>query len=71
MPTSLPIPVQLRGILSTVTLLDIADIFIVAIILYKLYEMLQDTRAITLVKGLLVLLGLTIVCNWLELHVIY
>lgn len=71
MPTSLPIPVQLKGILSTVSLLDIVDIFIVAIILYKLYEMLQDTRAITLVKGLLVLLGLTIICNWLELHVIY
>ena len=71
MPTSLPIPVQLKGILSTVSLLDIVDIFIVAIILYKLYEMLQDTRAITLVKGLLVLLGLTMVCSWLELHVIY
>ena len=71
MPTSLPIPVQLKGTLSTVSLLDIVDIFIVAIILYKLYEMLQDTRAITLVKGLLVLLGLTMVCSWLELHVIY
>ena len=65
------IPIQLKGTLSTVSLLDIADILIVAIILYKLYEMLQDTRAITLVKGLLVLLGLTLVSSWLELHVIY
>ena len=69
MPIHIPIPV--KGVLSTVGPLDILDILIVAIILYKLYEMLQDTRAITLVKGLLVLLGLTMVCNWLELHVIY
>ena len=59
------VPFQVRGILSTVGPLDI-----VAIILYKVYEMLQDTRAITLVKGLLVLLGITLVCNWMELHVI-
>ncbi|HBQ30438.1 MAG TPA: TIGR00159 family protein, partial [Mitsuokella multacida] len=45
-------------------------IFIVAVILYKVYVMLQDTRAITLVKGILVLLGVTMVCSWLELHVI-
>ena len=64
------IPLPIRGILSTVGPLDVADILIVAIILYKIYEMLQDTRAITLVKGLLVLLGITLVCNWMELHVI-
>lgn len=65
------IPIQFQGILSTISFLDIVDILIVALILYKLYMMLQDTRAITLVKGLLVLLGLTLVCNWLALHVIY
>jgi len=71
MDFSLPqVPTQLRGILSTIGPLDILDILIVAIILYKVYEMLQDTRAITLVKGLLVLLGITLVCNWMELHVI-
>ncbi|WP_294158201.1 diadenylate cyclase CdaA [uncultured Selenomonas sp.] len=71
MDFSLPqVPLQLHGILSTIGPLDILDILIVAIILYKVYEMLQDTRAITLVKGLLVLLGITLVCNWMELHVI-
>ena len=71
MDFSLPqVPTQLRGILSTIGPLDILDILIVAIILYKVYEMLQDTRAITLGKGLLVLLGITLVCNWMELHVI-
>ena len=65
------IPIHFQGILSTISLLDVLDILIVALILYKLYVMLQDTRAITLVKGLLVILGLKIVCNWLSLHVIY
>ena len=45
------IPIQFQGILSTITLLDVLDILIVALILYKLYMMLQDTRAITLVKA--------------------
>lgn len=67
----LPVSFQLHGLLSTVGILDIIDILIVAAILYKAYEMLEDTRAITLVKGLLVLLFLTMVCYLLQLHVIY
>ena len=34
---SLPLPGQLHGLLSTLSALDILDIFLVAIILYKLY----------------------------------
>lgn len=64
-------PIQLKGLLSTISFLDLVDILLVALILYKLYEMLQDTRAITIVKGLIVLLALTMVSNWLGLHVIY
>ncbi len=60
-------PIQLRGLLSTISFLDLVDILIVAFILYKLYVLLRDTRAITLVKGLLVLLILTMVSNWLGL----
>ena len=59
-----PVSFQLHGILSTVGILDIIDILIVAVIFYKIYEMLQDTRAITLVKGLIILMVLTIVCNF-------
>ena len=70
MPFELPYPLQFHGIISTIGPMDILDIFIVAVILYKVYVMLQDTRAITLVKGILVLLGVTMVCSWLELHVI-
>ena len=51
MPFELPYPLQFHGIISTIGPMDILDIFIVAVILYKVYVMLQDTRAITLVKG--------------------
>ncbi len=66
----LPIPSQIHGLIRTVGFWDVVDILIVAVILYKVYEMLQDTRAITLVKGLIVLMIVTLVSNLLELHVI-
>ncbi len=59
-----------RGVITTLSILDLVDILIVAAILYKLYVMLQDTRAITLVKGILVLLAVTVIASWAELHVI-
>ena len=68
---ALALPGQFRSILSTLEMLDILDIFLVAIILYKTYEMLEDTRAITLVKGVIFLLVLTLLSNWLNLHAIY
>jgi len=70
MPFDLPIPSQIHGLLRTVGFWDVIDILIVAIILYKVYEMLQDTRAITLVKGLIVLMIVTLCASLLELHVI-
>ena len=70
MPLDFTMPTQFRGILSTITLLDVLDILIVAVILYRVYVMLKDTRAITLGKGILVLLGVTVVANYLNLHVI-
>ena len=70
MPLDFTIPTQFRGILSTITLLDILDILIVAFILYRVYLMLEDTRAITLAKGILVLLGVTVIASYFELHVI-
>ena len=70
MPLDFTMPTQFRGILSTITPLDILDILIVAFILYRVYVMLEDTRAITLAKGILVLLGVTVVASYFELHVI-
>ena len=62
---------QIQGILSTINLLDIADIAIVAFVLYKMYFMIKDTRAIALLKGLVVLLLANLISKWLGLNVIY
>ncbi|MSV25516.1 TIGR00159 family protein [Selenomonas sp. WCA-380-WT-3B 3/] len=70
MPFNITLPMQFHGIISTIGWFDAIDILIVAVILYKIYVMLKDTRAITLVKGVLVLLAVTMVCSWAELHVI-
>ena len=69
MPIDLNFPEKVRDLLVTINGLDILDIIIVAAILYKIYLMIQDTRAITLVKGLIVIVSLTIICGWLNLHV--
>lgn len=69
--SSLMLPGQLRGIFMTIGPLDVLDILLVAIIFYKMYEMLEDTRAITIVKGLIVLMVLTVAANLMELHAIY
>ena len=70
MPTDFEFPSKVRDLISTITPLDIFDILIVAVILYKFYRMIEDTRAITLVKGLMFIVSLTIICGWLNLHVI-
>lgn len=62
--------VQLQGLLSTIGILDILDIGVVAYFLYRLYLMLKNTRAATLGKGLMVLVVFMIICRWLNLHVI-
>lgn len=69
--SSLALPNHLQGLLSTIGLRDALDIFLVAIILYKTYEMLENTRAITLVRGIILLIGLTLLSNWLKLHSIF
>ena len=62
--------VQLQGLLTTIGILDIIDIVVVAYFLYRVYLMLKNTRAATLVKGLLVLVGFMIICRAVNLHVI-
>ncbi len=58
------------GLLHTITPLDILDILVVAFFLNKLYLMLKNTRAASLVKGLLMLLLIMLVSKWLNLYVI-
>lgn len=62
--------IQIQGLLTTISFLDVIDIVVVAYFLYRLYLMLKNTRAATLVKGLLVLVGFMVICRTLNLHVI-
>ncbi|MEE1307589.1 MAG: diadenylate cyclase CdaA [Anaerovibrio sp.] len=71
MPFDFSVPIQYHGLLSTVGFRDVVDILLVAVILYKSYEMLKDTRAITLSKGMFVMMGVALGAYILELHAIY
>ena len=68
-PIDIEFPTKVRDMVSTIAPLDVFDILVVAAILYRSYQMIQDTRAITLVKGLMVIAFLTVICGWLNLHV--
>ncbi|MBQ6975438.1 MAG: diadenylate cyclase CdaA [Selenomonadaceae bacterium] len=61
---------RLRGLISTINFSDILEIILVAIIIYKLYQILEGTRAVTLVKGILVLFMVNFFCNILHLHLL-
>lgn len=61
---------QIQGVLHTMTILDVLDILLVAFFLNKLYQMLKDTRAASLFKGLLVLLAVMLVSKWLNFYVV-
>ena len=60
----------LQGFISSFRLLDILDILLVAFVLYKLFILIRNTRAVALNKGLLVLGVVTVVSKVLDLHVI-
>ncbi len=63
-------PEKLVGLASTIQPSDILEILLVAIILYKLYAMIEGTRAITLVKGILILFMANFFCNVLQLNLL-
>lgn len=50
---------------------DIIDILIVAAVLYKVYTLLRETRAEQLIKGIFVLVALTVVSERLQLYTIH
>jgi diadenylate cyclase len=62
---------QFRNIIPPFGLIDLLDVLIVAVVLYKLYGMIKDTRAVTLLKGLLVILVAALFSNWLHLNALY
>ena len=59
---------RLYGIVSTIGLLDYIDILIVTILFYQLYQQIHDTRAITLVKGLMIIVLIKLICDGINLH---
>ncbi len=61
---------KMAGLISTIRPADLLEILLVAIIIYKLYAMLEGTRAITLVKGILVLFMANFFCNVLQLNLL-
>ena len=61
---------KMAGLVSTIRPSDLLEILLVAIIIYKLYAMLEGTRAITLVKGILVLFMANFFCNVLQLNLL-
>ena len=49
---------------------DLIDIAILAFIIYKLFKVLRETRAIQLIKGIAILLFSLVVSDWLNLNAI-
>jgi len=63
MPFDISLPQKIGGLISTIKPVDVLEILVVAIIFYKLYKMIEGTRAITLVKGILVLFLMNFICS--------
>lgn len=58
---------QIVYAVSSIRLLDILDILVIAYIIYKSVGFLRESRAGQLVKGLVILLAMYIVSDWWEL----
>lgn len=61
---------QLQGLLETFRLGDLVDIISVAVLLYYIYKQIKDTRAMSLLKGLIVLGLINVVSRFFDLHVV-
>ncbi|MBO8137952.1 MAG: TIGR00159 family protein [Desulfotomaculum sp.] len=55
---------------TPINVINLLDILIVALVLYKLMHIIRGTRAVQLIKGIVVLLVATTVSSWLQLHTI-
>jgi diadenylate cyclase len=61
---------QLYNMFSNVRIRDVIDVLIVAYVLYKLLNLIKETRAEQLTKGIVVLLVLTKLSEWARLYTI-
>ncbi len=60
----------LNGIFINMRIRDVIDILIVAVVLYKLFTLIKETRAEQLIKGIGILLVLTKLSEWAEFYTI-
>lgn len=61
---------QISQIFTNIRIRDIIDILLVAVLIYKLFTLIKETRAEQLTKGIVTLLLLTKISDWLELFTI-
>ena len=62
---------DLSSFFFNVRMRDVIDIVIVAVVLYKLFTLIRETRAEQLAKGIVVLLVLTKLTDWMKLYTIH
>lgn len=61
---------QLHGVPLAIGMMDVIDIILVAFLIYKLYLILENTRAATLVKGIIVLIFIRFISGFFNLNVV-
>lgn len=61
---------NLMGVLMSIKVTDVLDIAIVAFLLYKLLEFIKETRAQQLFRGILLIIGIFIVSEILDLSLL-
>ena len=59
---------EILNVLQLVRAKDLIDILIVAFLIYKLIKLLKNTAAARLMKGVVLLLVITLISTWLEMH---
>lgn len=64
------LPDFLHKIVQFVRIQDLLDVLIVAYIIYKAIGLLRETRAVQLIKGIVVLLVIYQISSWLQLGVV-
>ena len=60
----------LNGIIKNFRLLDVLDILIVAFIIYKILGFIRETRAMQLVRGILVFVTIFFLSDLLDLYLL-
>lgn len=58
---------QIVGVFSTINVVDVLDIIAVAFIIYKGIQLVRETRAQLLLKGIVILLVIFLLAQWLDM----